>query len=267
MSFGHLGGRGVFTKEIEQALLDGEIDIAVHSLKDLSTRMPDGLELAAVPVRESPFDGWFCPAGLTLEQLPPGARVATGSLRREAQVRALRPDIEIVPIRGNVQTRIDKVRRGEADATLLAVAGMRRLGLEHELHGVFAPEQLTPAMGQGALGVQTRTGELKACMARLNDAASRTAVEIERAFLRRIGGGFRTPAGVFVRPHMAGWRLTALLATPDARHLDRRVVDAADPEHLMNEALRLAETMVADAPPDLLETLNGPRDDDHHTVG
>jgi hydroxymethylbilane synthase len=259
--FGAMDAKGIFVKEIELALLDDAIDLAVHSLKDMPTSMPEGLVLAATPPRESALDGWHCPAGLSLEALPPGARVATGSLRRQAQLLALRPDAQVVPIRGNVATRLEKVRRGEADATLLAVAGMRRLGLEAELTEAFSPDRMTPAMGQGTLGIQARRGELTELMAALNDPATRLAVDAERAFLSRVGGGCKTPVGVYVRPSQSAepgeWLLTAMLASPDGRRLDRRELRVADGAALAERAVALAEAMFAEAPPEIRATLSG----------
>jgi hydroxymethylbilane synthase len=255
-AFGRMDAKGVFTKEIEQALLENRIDLAVHSLKDLSTQLPAGLALAAVPDRESALDGWFCPTGGRLEELAAGARVATGSLRRQAQVLALRPDLRVVEIRGNVATRMEKIRRGEADATLLAEAGMRRLGLADQLTAVFPPERMTPAMGQGALGIEAREGEFGPLWERLNHRSTRAAVDAERAFLSRIGGGCKTPAGVYARPADGGvWRITALLASPDGRHLLRRTADSRE-EALRADAPALAEAMLAEADAEIRATLN-----------
>ena len=157
-----IGGKGLFTKEIEEALLNGRIDLAVHSMKDVATWLPQGLEIAAMPEREDVRDVLIAPdvAGLTgFADLPAGARVGTGSLRRQAQLLAQRPDIAIVPMRGNVGTRLRKVADGTADATLLALAGLKRLGEGTEAMAVLAPAEMLPAVGQGALGIECRAGD------------------------------------------------------------------------------------------------------------
>src|SRR3982751_1870674 len=152
-SLAQAGGKGLFTKEIEEALLNGAIDLAVHSLKDLPTENPSGLCIAAVPEREDPHDAM---AGKQLNELAKGARVGTSSGRRAAQLRRLRPDLHVEPIRGNVDTRLRKLKEGQYDAIMLAAAGLRRLGLEHEIAQIFSPEEICPAPGQGALAIQTR---------------------------------------------------------------------------------------------------------------
>jgi hydroxymethylbilane synthase len=227
--------------------------------------------------RESPLDALFSRAGRTLQDLPPGARVATGSLRRAAQVLAMRPDFEIAPLRGNVPTRIEKIRRGEADATLLALAGLRRLGLEEVVTQVLASDQVTPPMGQGILGLEARAGEWDELWAAIEHAPTRRLADAERAWLARVGGGCRTPAGVLAEPRDPdGWSITAVLATPDGKHLLRRRIevparsepsdradasdrpdksDESDLPALRTAAVRLAETMLAAADPAILATL------------
>lgn len=189
------GGKGLFTKEIEEALLAGQIDLAVHSLKDLPTEMPAGLSIAAIPERESPFDAMV---GSSLQDLKTGARVGTSSLRRSAQLQLLRPDIVTEPIRGNVDTRLRKLGERQFDAILLAVAGLKRLGLETQIAQIFTAKEVCPAPGQGALAIQTRTGD-KAhhICAQLNDLATSRAVQCERAVLAALGGGCQLPVGAF----------------------------------------------------------------------
>ncbi|HOE95360.1 MAG TPA: hydroxymethylbilane synthase [Candidatus Sumerlaeota bacterium] len=256
-AFGGMNAKGIFTKEIEDALLAGTIDLAVHSLKDLPTQLPPGLELVAVPERESPLDGWVSRHGTALADLPPGARVATGSLRRQAQILALRPDLEVVPIRGNVHTRLQKIRDGLADATLLAQAGVHRLGLSDVLTSVFSPDQLTPAMGQGALGIEARAGEFTDIWPQLEHIPTRLAAEAERAFIGAIGGGCKTPAGVLAQPREGGgWRVTAVLASPDGRHLLRRGAVCDHDDELGPLALALARSMLAEASPEIRATLS-----------
>jgi hydroxymethylbilane synthase len=207
------GGKGLFTKEIEDALLAGAIDVAVHSLKDLPTEMPFGLALAAIPQRESPFDA-LC--GSTLTELPQGACVGTSSLRRGAQLRILRPDLQIHPIRGNVDTRLRKLKSGEFNAILLAAAGLRRLSLEHEITELLAPDQMCPAPGQGALGIQTRScGKAFETCAILNHAPSAKAVLCERTLLASLGGGCQLPVGAFATVQAEQLQAMAIVVAPD----------------------------------------------------
>ena len=196
-SLTEIGGRGVFVIEIESALLAREIDIAVHSLKDLPSEETAGLTIAAVLPREDPRDALFSRSGAHLADLPAGATVATGSPRRAAQVLAARPDVTVSDIRGNVDTRIRKVEEGEYDAAVLAAAGLKRLGWLERAAQVFEPEEMLPAVGQGALAIQVRSddAEALALVAALDDASTRAAVTAERAFLRRLGGGCHAAIG------------------------------------------------------------------------
>ncbi len=190
-SLSEIGGRGVFVIELERALIAGEIDIAVHSLKDLPANETSGLTIAATYEREDARDVLISREGLTLDRLPAGATIGTGSPRRAAQVIAARPDLRIADIRGNVDTRLRKVEHGEYDATVLAAAGLSRLGWLDRATQVFETEQMLPAVGQGALAVQTRADDTSAIAAvsALDHAATRAAVTAERAFERRLGGG------------------------------------------------------------------------------
>jgi len=206
---------GWFTTAIQEALQRGEVDIAVHSLKDLPTRRPQGLVIAAVPLREDPRDALVSRTGAPLRSLPPGAVVGTGSPRREAQLRELRPDLDIRPIRGNVETRIRKVREGEYDAAVVALAGLRRLGLEAEAAEIFGFEELLPAPGQGALAVECRAGDARArgLLARIDDPAVRIAVTAERSFLAAIEGGCSFPAAAYAEHFGTTLKLHALVAS------------------------------------------------------
>jgi hydroxymethylbilane synthase len=190
-----IGGKGLFVKEIEQCLIDGRADIAVHSLKDMTSVLPEGLMLAAVPAREDPRDAFCSPTGLTLDRLPQGARVGTSSLRRSCILRSRRKDLEIVSLRGNVQTRLKKTRELELAGAMLASAGLKRLGLEHEITEVLSPEVSLPAVGQGVLAIQCRTAdsEVRALLAPLEDAVTRVAVTAERALLAKLEGGCTVP--------------------------------------------------------------------------
>ncbi|MBV9155161.1 MAG: hydroxymethylbilane synthase [Acidobacteriaceae bacterium] len=221
------GGKGLFTKEIEEALLAGSIDIAVHSLKDLPTETPNGLRIAAIPVREDPRDAIL---GSPLNDLPRGARIGTSSGRRAAQMRLLRPDLDIQPIRGNVDTRIRKLREGQYDAIVLAVAGLRRLGFDQEIAEIFSPEQICPAPGQGALAIQTRENDpARQICAQLNDHPSSQAVACERAALAALGGGCQLPLGVFAQPQGDSLHVIAIVVSPDGSHqLHARATGALD---------------------------------------
>lgn len=193
-----LEGKGFFTKEIEDALLDGRIDVAVHSLKDLPTTLPAGLALAAIPARHDPREALV--NGRSLAELPPGARIGTSSLRRISQVRFLRPDLEVVPLRGNVPTRVRKVETHDGlDAALLAIAGLERLGLGGK-GAVIDPLDVMPAPGQGALGIEIRDDDksTRKALQPLHDAASAAAVTAERALLAALGGGCQAPVAAWV---------------------------------------------------------------------
>ncbi|MGA3236284.1 MAG: hydroxymethylbilane synthase [Bryobacteraceae bacterium] len=224
-----VGGKGLFTKEIEEALLDGRADLAVHSLKDLPTELPAGLALAAVPEREDPHDAVV---GRKLADLPPGATVGTSSLRRAAQLRRLRPDLNIESIRGNLDTRLRKLDEGRYDAIMLAAAGLKRLGWEARIAEILPAETMCPAVGQGALAVETRAGGAgwDAC-ATLDHSATHSAVAAERAFLRALGGGCQVPIGAAATVAGARLHLMGLVIAPDGSALVRgehegRVEDA-----------------------------------------
>jgi hydroxymethylbilane synthase len=191
------GGKGLFIKELEQALLEDRADLAVHSLKDVTSSFPEGLLLAAVPEREDPRDAWVSPRGVKLLALPARARVGTSSLRRACLLKAARPDLEVVPLRGNVQTRLKKTEELGLAGTVLAVAGLVRLGLEHHITEVLSLELSLPAVGQGALALEARARDTSVLgRARsLEHRASRLAVDAERAFLARLQGGCNVPLG------------------------------------------------------------------------
>ena len=205
--------KGLFTKEIEEALLDGRADLAVHSLKDLPTELPAGLALAAVPEREDPHDAVV---GRKLVDLPAGAMVGTSSLRRAAQLRRLRPDLTIESIRGNLDTRLRKLDEGRYSAIVLAAAGLNRLGWAGRIAEILPAETMCPAVGQGALAVETRAGGAgwDACAA-LDHAATHSAVAAERAFLRALGGGCQVPIGAYATVNGERLRLVGLVIAPD----------------------------------------------------
>jgi hydroxymethylbilane synthase len=188
-------GRGVFTREIERALLAGEVDAAVHSAKDLTGEMPPGLVVAALLERDDPRDA-VCGPFASLDEIPDGARVGTSSARRGARLRELRPGLEVVPLRGNVDTRLRKLDAGEADAIVLAAAGLRRLGLAGRIGFLLDPEVFVPEAGQGAIAVQVRAGE-EGLVSALDHAPTRRAVQAERDFARSVGGGCSVPVAAY----------------------------------------------------------------------
>jgi hydroxymethylbilane synthase len=196
-----LGGKGIFIKELEDALLEDRVDLAVHSMKDLPTELPEGLLIAAVCQREDVRDALVSRGGLTLDQLPRGARVGTGSLRRQAQLRARRPDLEMGEIRGNVDTRLAKLDRGDFDAIVLAKAGLQRLGLPGRITELLSTDICLPAAGQGAIGIEVRAGDesVMRAVATLNHGETRVAVDTERTVLAGLEGGCQVPIGVWAR--------------------------------------------------------------------
>lgn len=214
------GGKGLFVKEIEQALLDGRADVAVHSGKDLPAQLPPGLPIVAVPPREDVRDALLAARrGTLLVDLPQGARVGTGSVRRAAQLRRLRPDLEIVPLRGNVATRIEKLESESLDAVILACAGLERLALASRIDERISPAQLLPAVAQGSLAVQARRGEtLAEELAVLGDAPSAARFEAERAFLAELGGDCSAPIAALAEVIDADrLRFQGLVLSPDGR--------------------------------------------------
>jgi hydroxymethylbilane synthase len=192
-----VGGKGLFTKEIEEALLDGRIDLAVHSSKDMPTVLPDGLALTAYLPREDVRDAFLSPKAKTLTELPQGAVVGSSSLRRQAMIKRLRPDIDVVMYRGNLQTRLRKLAAGEVDATLLAAAGLRRLGLEAEITSLLSEDEFLPAVGQGAICIESREGDQATLdkLAAIHDPETQVRLDAERAFLAVLDGSCRTPIG------------------------------------------------------------------------
>ena len=231
-----VGTKGMFTKEIEEALAAGEVDLAVHSLKDLPTELPTGFEIGAVPQRESPLDAFFSANFASIDALPPGARVGTSSLRRQAQLMALRPDLDIHPLRGNVDTRLRKLEAGEYAAIILAAAGVNRLGLTQLVRQIIPAAAMCPAAGQGALGIEIRAGDAvtRQHVAFLDDASARATTTCERALLNAMGGGCQVPIGAFaeVEPGSRSLRLQAVVAHPDGRTVLREGLSGSDPLHL-----------------------------------
>ena len=249
-----VGTKGLFTKEIEEALLDGRIDVAVHSLKDMPTDLPAGLTLAAIPEREDPRDAMV---GTRLADLREGARIGTSSLRRTAQLLALRPDLRIEPIRGNLDTRVKKVEQG-FDAVVLAAAGLRRLGWNDKITEVLPAAVMCPAVGQGALAIDTRDdgGAGQAACRRMDHAATRMAVTAERAVLAALGGGCQVPIGAHAVIDGETLRLTGVVIAPDGGTMIRR--EAGGPATEAGSiGARLGDELLAAGGRDILTAVYG----------
>jgi hydroxymethylbilane synthase len=251
-------GKGIFTKEIEEDLAAGRVDLAVHSLKDLPTELAPGFEIAAITERQDPRDA-FCSAVYSrVEDLPGHARVGTSSLRRQAQLKATRPDLDIHPLRGNVDTRLRKLEQGEYDAIILATAGLKRLGKTELIKQIIPAEIMCPAAGQGALGIEIRVGDSATGqhLAFLNDPLARAATTCERALLSRLGGGCQVPIGAFAEIRNGKLRLDAIVADPDGSKLLResRDGDLNDPEALGNA---VGETLLSRGGDEILEAVYG----------
>jgi hydroxymethylbilane synthase len=256
VSLAQVGTKGMFTKEIEEALAEGRVDLAVHSLKDLPTEVPPGFELAAITRREDPRDVLLSQKHDGLSHLPQGARVGTSSLRRQAQLKVLRPDLEIQPLRGNVDTRLRKLESGEFDAIILAAAGLRRLGRTELVREFIPAETMCPAAGQGALGIEIRAGEstTRQHLRFLDDAAARTATSCERALLHQLGGGCQVPIGAFAEARGQSLHLTAVVAHPDGSRVLREAQEGAGPEKL---AAAVANALLARGAQEILQEVYG----------
>jgi len=250
-----VGGKGLFVQEIDEALREGRVDLAVHSLKDLPAERPKGLVLAAFPPRQDPRDALVASTATGIDSLRPGARVGTSSLRRCVQLRARRPDVVGAPIRGNVDTRLRKLRQGEYDALVLAAAGLARLGLLDATATLLDPEEMLPAVGQGTLGVEAREDDATTLGLAdvLTDATTRTATLAERAFLEAVGGTCTTPLAAYARAVPGGLRLDAFVATPDGMRTlrDAETGSAEAPEAL---GRRLAARLLAAGAADIIRT-------------
>jgi hydroxymethylbilane synthase len=250
-----VGTKGLFTKEIEEALLSGAIDLAVHSLKDMPTELPDGLTLAAIPEREDPRDAMV---GRSLAALASKAKVGTSSLRRAAQLRAKRPDLEIENIRGNVDTRLRKLDEGQYHAIVLASAGLRRLGWENRITELLDPDVMCPAVGQGALAVETRAdgGIAYEIASRLDHRESRIAVTAERAVLRALGGGCQVPIGAYATVDAGALLLRAIIVSPDGTEIIRKEVRGAA-EDADRVGAAMGEELLAEGGREILEAVYG----------
>ena len=231
VALAQVGTKGMFTKEIEEALADERVDLAVHSLKDLPTELPSGFELVAIPEREDPRDVFCSQEYDSIEQLPHKTRVGTSSLRRQAQLRALRPDLKIHPLRGNVDTRLRKLAAGEYDAVILAAAGLRRLGKMDMARQIIPADVMCPAAGQGALAIEIRSGDsaIAEHLKFLDDATARATTTCERALLSKLGGGCQVPIGALAEMRDGVLHLQAIVARPDGAQLLRQSGEGTDP--------------------------------------
>lgn len=251
------GGKGLFVKELESALADGRADIAVHSMKDLPAALPEGFMLAAITAREDPRDAFVSVRYADLAELPPGSKVGTSSLRRQAQILARYPSLQVRPLRGNLDTRLAKLDRGDYAAIVLAAAGLKRLGLAGRVRSVLSVEESLPAAGQAALGVEclSARADVIAMVAPLADAVASACVRAERAVNRALGGNCAIPLGAYAEVRASGMRLRALVASPDGRRIARAEGegDISDPEALGD---RVAELLRREGADEILAALS-----------
>ena len=253
-----IGGKGLFVKEIEEALLLGEIDFAVHSMKDVPAQLPEGLEILCVPPREDPRDALISRKGRSFKDLPQGARIGTASLRRQAQLLNARPDLRIEMLRGNLDTRLRKLNEGRFDAIVLAAAGLRRLAWAQEITEYLDPVVSLPAIGQGALGVEGRSNDhfVRFILDRLNDQATKTTVTAERAFLHRLEGGCQVPIAAHATLSGGELLLEGLLASVDGKTVIRdRVQGKSQEAHALG--VQLAERLLARGGDKILREIYG----------
>jgi hydroxymethylbilane synthase len=252
-----VGAKGLFTREIEEALLEGRADLAVHSLKDLPTELPAGLMLAAIPAREDPRDAIV---GIPIANLPKNAKVGTSSLRRAAQLRKLRPDLRIEPVRGNLDTRLRKLDQGHYDAIVLAVAGLNRLGLQDRIAEIVSPDIICPAVGQGALAIEAAiegaigAGPLSGLWEKLDDRLTRAAITGERALLAALGGGCQVPIGALGTVAAGTLHLRGIVVSPDGVRLVRDSLEGPLAE-AAEIGRRLGEALLAAGGDDILESV------------
>jgi hydroxymethylbilane synthase len=235
-----IGGKGLFIKELELAMENGEADLAVHSMKDVPAELPPGFCLAATLKRANPRDALVAASGTTIESLPKNARIGSSSLRRQAQLKMLRPDLSIEPLRGNVNTRLLKLEQGDYDAIILAAAGLERLGLQHHISHQFAPHEMLPAAAQGVLGIECHesNSQLRAILSQLDDAESVQTTQAERAIARVLQASCQSPVAAFATVDGATMTLTALVAHPDGSQSIRETADGrADDAEQLGESL------------------------------
>lgn len=257
VSLMQIGGQGAFVKEIEEALLAGTVDLAVHSMKDVPGEIPQGLIFPAILKREDVRDVLVSRGKIKFEYLPKGARIGTGSLRRGAQIQSFMPDVEIVPLRGNIDTRLKKIETENLTGIVLAAAGMKRLGYGETITQFLPPEIMLPAVGQGALGLQARQGDkaLIGLCAKLNDAVTAAEVGAERAYLRALGGGCRLPIAAYGLMEKERLSLEGFLSAPDGSDYVRDKV-WGDPDQYESLGKSLAETILEKGGRRLLDLMN-----------
>jgi hydroxymethylbilane synthase len=249
-----IGGKGLFVKEIEEALLQKRIDLAVHSIKDVPTEFPQGLHLSVITKREDPRDVFVSRDGKTLKELPPNAKIGTSSLRRQAQLLHYRSDFELLPLRGNLDTRLKKLKTMNLDAIVLALAGVKRLGLEERITEIIPTDISLPAIGQGALGIETRLNDKKVeeRIQFLNDNDSWIAVSAERAFLKRLEGGCQVPIAAFARTFGSALHMDGLVGTIDGQRLVRHHLEGPI-EKAESLGIELAEILLARGAKEILD--------------
>ena len=251
-----IGGKGLFVKELEQALAEGRADLAVHSMKDVPMNLPEGFELAAISEREDPRDAFVSNHYTSLETLPAGSIVGTSSLRRQSQLMARLPRLKIESLRGNLQTRLRKLDEGQYSAIILAAAGLKRLGLENRIAGLIAPEQSIPAVGQGALGIEICAGrdDLMALLAPLGHADTSACVTAERAMSRALAGSCQIPLGSFARIENGAMQMTGFVASVDGSRMVRAEIHGA-PRDADSLGRNLAQQLVAQGADKILAEL------------
>ena len=256
VALAQVGTKGMFTKEIEEALAEGRVDLAVHSLKDLPTELASTFTLAAVMKRQDPRDVFLSLRYNRFTALPQGARVGTSSLRRQAQIKSVRHDLNIFPLRGNVDTRLRKLESGEFDAIILAAAGLNRLERTERVREVLPVEVMCPAVGQGALGIEARADDAAKLkeLAFLDDGAARRATAAERALLRTLGGGCQVPIGAYADAVGGTLKLTAIVAQPDGSEVLREQRTGNDPEEL---GTRVGKALLASGADSILRAVYG----------
>jgi len=256
VALAQVGTKGMFTKEIEEALAEKRVHLAVHSLKDLPTELASTFTLAAVMKRQDPRDVFLSLRYSRFTELPQGGRVGTSSLRRQAQIKAVRPDLNIFPLRGNVDTRLRKLENGEFDAIILAAAGLNRLGRTERVRETLPVEVMCPAVGQGALGIEARADDAATLkeLEFLDDGAARRATAAERALLRALGGGCQVPSGAYAEAVDGMLKLTAIVANPDGSEVLREQQMGDDPEEL---GVRVGKTLLAHGAEAILRAVYG----------
>ena len=249
-----IGGKGLFVKEIEESLLQKKIDLAVHSIKDVPTEFPQGLHLSAITKREDPRDVFISRDGRTLKNLPAGAKIGTSSLRRQAQLLHFRNDFELIPLRGNLDTRLKKLRTMSLDGIVLALAGVRRLGLEETVTEIIPADISLPAIGQGALGIETRMDDkdVEGQIRFLNDRDSSISVTAERAFLKKLEGGCQVPLAAYARPTGKTLHIDGLVGSIDGKRLIRHHVEGPV-ENAESLGIELAEILLGKGAKEILD--------------